>query len=87
MGVIAAVIARFIPAIIRALYYTALASPALLIISTLLSPETRQQAQQFTNILVAAVSLTITFSVVYLTISIVRDLSSAIKTSLREASE
>jgi len=77
----AAVIARFLPAIIRALYYTALASPALLIISTILSPEARQQAQQTANIVAAIIP--ITFLAVFLNImssmvSMIRELGSQV---------
>jgi O-antigen ligase len=77
----AAVIARFLPAIIRALYYTALASPALLIISTILSPEARQQAQQTANIVAAIIP--ITFLAVFLSmmlsmVSMIRELGSQV---------
>lgn len=38
-------IARFIPTLIRILYGIAVATPAILVISTLLSPQAREQAQ------------------------------------------
>jgi len=76
-----ALISRIIPILLRAIYYAAIATPAVLVISTLLSPEARQQAQQTANIVAAIIP--ITFLAVFLNImssmvSMIRELGSQV---------
>lgn len=76
-----ALVTRIIPILIRAIYYAAIATPAILVISTLLSPEARQQAQQSANIVAAIIPLTflaVFLAVLTSVISMIRELGSQV---------